>query len=137
MGTKWMKNPHVQVNSIDLSAHVKKAGVKRSYQEEDSTVGNAAGTEETTLTLEAGEFMLEFRQDFDADLVNETLWGIGRSEVPVIVGVEPTASATNPHYTGNCVLPEYSPFDEEIGKVIGASVRLKVNGGISEDTGGV
>jgi hypothetical protein len=85
--------------------------------------------------LKSASITLNFMQDFGAASVDATLnpllGGIGT------VVIKPTSagpSATNPSYTAECLVTQYSPFASSVGDIATLSVTWPVTGTVTRAT---
>lgn len=79
---------------------------------------------------------LNFMQDFGAASVDATLNPLLGSIATVVL--QPTSagtSATNPTYTAECLVTQYSPFASSVGDIATLSVTWPVSGTVVRGTG--
>lgn len=101
----------VTVNSVDLSAAVRSAQINVKSSELDTS---AMGDTWRTRIAGANDWSIsiEWNQDFAASNVDATLWAaLGTVVSVVFVPTSGAVSATNPSYTGNVLISDYSPID--------------------------
>ena len=78
---------------------------------------------------------LNFMQDFGAGSVDATLNPLlGSIATVVIKPTSGTASATNPSYTAECLVTQYSPFASSVGDIATLSVTWPVSGTVTRAT---
>jgi hypothetical protein len=78
---------------------------------------------------------LNFMQDFGAASVDATLNPLLGSIATVVI--RPTSagtSATNPQYTAECLVTQYSPFASSVGDIATLSVTWPVSGTVTRAT---
>lgn len=112
-----LKDCFISVNSVDLSDHVSKVEVSLKKAAIDSTNFSGGGKEQVA-GLKDDEFTVTFHQDFVPGEVDSILYPLYDDETEFPVEVRPTAaavSATNPKYTGTCILLEYQPLTGKPG----------------------
>ena len=124
----------VTVNSVDLSDHITQASLEINYDDVDTT---AFG--DTTRTRIAGlgdaSVSITFNQDYAASEVDATLNGIVGTAVAFELTPEAGAvSATNPKYSGSCLVVSYQPISAEVGSLATLSVSWPVTGAITRAT---
>ncbi|HEX7099662.1 MAG TPA: hypothetical protein VF377_10505 [Acidimicrobiia bacterium] len=132
-----LKDVKVTVNAVDLSDHISSVEVMLSKDEVETTAFAGNGGRERIQGLEDDSFTLNFQQDFGTAEVDATLYPLFQSGSPFAVVVTPSTaavSATNPSYSGTCVLFEYQPLAGAIGDLSETSVTLPVNGIIERAT---
>lgn len=113
-------------NAVDLSEHVMSITLNESSDEVDVT-GMGASAKERLLGIADASIEVEFFQDFDAGSVDATLSALRGSNTPFEVVVKPTSaavSATNPSYTMQAVLPEFSSLDAKVGDASTTKVKF-------------
>lgn len=126
---------YFEVNSVDLSDHVKSVTVNYSGEMQDDTVmgddtrSNAAGLKNWSMDV-------QFVQDFAAGEVDATLFSLVGAAA-FTVEVRPTSggrSATNPGFNGNAVLESYQPVAGAVGDLLQAPVTFQAAGTLSRST---
>ena len=134
MGLIVLKNAYVMVNNVDLSDHVKSVTVNYSAESLENTAMGA-----TTKSRQAGlldwSVEVEFYQDYANAKVDATLFPlVGAAAFAIHVKPENAAiAATNPDYTGNVILPEYSPVSGSVGELSTVSVTFEAAGALTRD----
>ena len=116
------KDADVNVNAIDLSDHVESVTINYSGATPESTA-MGDGTENRLPGLLDWSIEVNFRQDFAASKVDATLFSlIGAAAFVIIILPVKTGgiSATNPSFTGTCLLQTYSPIGGSVGDVAAA-----------------
>lgn len=135
MATFVLTDPDVNINGVDLSNRVRSVTVKVTASDEDFTAGGATGKARKA-GLRDDSFTVEFNQDFAAGNVDATLFPLVGA-APFTVIVKPTTaavSATNPSFTGSCILTDYAPIDDAIGAPATTNITLPVDGTIARAT---
>lgn len=121
-----LKDCFIEVDAVDFSDHVSSVEINLAKDEVETTNFGGAGRERVH-GLKDDQFVINFQQDFDAASVDATLWPLYDTEVEFPVRVRPTSavkSATNPEYTGTCILLEYQPLAGDVGSLSETSVTL-------------
>lgn len=105
-----------------------------SAEEQDTTAFGStyrtriAGLRDATLTL-------DFNQDFAAGAVDATLFPLLGSTISFAIRpTSATVSATNPSYSGTCLVTQYQPFASNIGDLATLSVSWPVSGSVTRAT---
>lgn len=117
MGKLVLKDCYIVVNSVNFSDHVSSVEVNLSKDEVETTNFSGQGRERVA-GLKDDNFVINFQQDFAAAQVDSVLYPLWNNETEFQVEVRPTSSAvsaTNPKYTGTCVLLEYQPLSGSVG----------------------
>lgn len=121
-----LRDCFISVDGVDLSDHISSVEVSLSKEEVETTNFGGAGKERVH-GLKDDAFTLNFQQDFDAASVDATLYPLYDLEDEFVVIVRPTkavVSATNPQYTGTCILLEYQPLNGDVGSLAETSVTI-------------
>ena len=85
--------------------------------------------------LKDGSISLEFNSDFAASEIDATLFPILATTVAFVV--KPTSSAvsaTNPSYSGNCLVTQHVPVGNAVGDLATTSVTWPTSGTITRAT---
>ena len=126
----------VTVNSVDLSDHVKRVRITRTFNEVD--VSAMGDTDAQRLPgLGDGEIVLTLLQDYASGSVDATLWPLVGDDTGFSVVVLPdgaTVGVTNPSFTATCHLYDYTPIDAAVGEVTEFDVTMKTSGAITRAT---
>lgn len=126
MGKQVLKDCYIVVNGTNFSDHISAVTVNLSKNDVDTTNFSGGGTEHAQ-GLKSDSFELTFQQDFAAASVDAVLYPLYDLGTEFSVEVRPTASAvsaTNPKYTGTCLLLDYSPLDGKVGDL--SETKLKI-----------
>ncbi|HEU0139610.1 MAG TPA: hypothetical protein VFQ79_07865 [Bryobacteraceae bacterium] len=135
MAVLVLKDARVEVNSVQLSDHVRSVTLTVNADEvEDTNMGD--NTHVRLAGLKDWSISVEFAQNFAAASVDATLFPlIGAAAFPV--KVRPTSGVvgpTNPEYSGNAILTEYSPIDGAVGDLATTSVNFVAAGDLTRAT---
>ena len=121
-----LKECSITVNSVDLSDHVSSVEINLSKDQIDTTNFGGAGREYIA-GLKNDSFTLNFQQNFATAEVDATLYPLWDNETEFAVVVKPSTaavSATNPSYSGTCILLEYMPLNGSVGELSTTSVTF-------------
>lgn len=114
-----IRDPVITVNQVDLSDHASSVTITLTKDEIDTTNFSGQGRERKA-GLKDDSFEVTFQQDYAASNVDATLYPLWDNETEFVVSVRPTSdsvSATNPLYSGTCILLEYTPLDGSVGEL--------------------
>lgn len=120
-GTDFSTN----LNSVELS------------QEADEVETTAFGQNFRTRIggLKTGSVTLNFMQDFGAGSVDATLNPLlGTIATVIIQSASGTVTSTQPKYTAECLVTQYSPFASSVGDIATLSVTWPTTGTITRGT---
>lgn len=129
-----LKDCVVTINGVDFSDHTASVEVALKKNAVDTSNFSGGGKEQQA-GLEEDQFTLELQQDFNPAEVDATLAPLYYNETEFVVTVKAhatTVSATNPLYTGTCILLEYMPLSGKVGdlsttKVVFPSQRTGIS----------
>lgn len=121
-----LKSCTITVNGVDFSDHISSVTVNLTKDEVETTNFSGQGRERIA-GLKDDSFELNFQQDFAPGEVDATLYPLWDLETEFTVTVKPTSSAvsaSNPLYTGTCILLEYQPLAGDVGALSETSLTL-------------
>jgi hypothetical protein len=127
-----LTNAQVIINAVDLSDHVDTVAVHYTAAEVDSTSMGQAGISRLP-GLKDWSMDVTFANDFALASVDATLFPlVGAPAFAVEVRpVKAARSTTNPAYTGNAILPTYSPLGQKVGAFNTAPIKLSGADGVA------
>ena len=134
MATFVFTDASVTINSVDLSDHVRSVTLDITAEEQDDTAMGATFRSRKG-GLKDGSISLEFNSDFAASEIDATLFPILATTVAFVV--KPTSSAvsaTNPSYSGNCLVTQHVPVGNAVGDLATTSVTWPTSGTITRAT---
>lgn len=112
------------INSVDLSDHVKSITINYESETQDNT---AMGDD--TRSMQGGiknwSMSVELHQDYAVGEVDDTLFDIVGTAVPVVV--KPTSGAvstSNPSYSGYGLISTYTPLGGAFGDLVAAPIEI-------------
>lgn len=117
----------ITVNGVDLSNHASSVTINTEYDDVDVTSFGATFKEHAK-GMGDGSIEVDFFQDFAAASVDATLWPISQASttVPVTVKADSVAvSPTNPLYTMQAYMMNYSPLAGSVGEASTTSVTFQ------------
>lgn len=126
-----LRNCHISVNGTDFSDHASSVEINMSKDEVETTNFSGSGRERVH-GLQDNSFTVTFQQDFDANSVDDVLFPLWNDEDEFTVEIRPTSaavSASNPKYTGTCILLEYQPLAGDVGDLSETEVTFNVQRG--------
>ena len=118
----------VTINGSDFSSNLN--SVELALEADDlETTAFGSGWRTRIGGLKNGSLTLNFMQDFGAASVDATLNPLlGTIATVVIKPTSGTATATNPSYTAECLVNQYSPFASSVGDIATLSVTWPTSG---------
>jgi hypothetical protein len=124
----------ITVAGIDFSTNLN--SVELSQEADDLETTAFGQTFRTRIGgLKSGSVTLNFMQDFGAGSVDATLNPLlGSIATVVIQSASGTVSSTQPKYTAECLVTQYSPFASSVGDIATLSVSWPTTGTITRGT---
>jgi len=130
-----LTNVEVTIGAVNLSNHIASVTLGSTYDVLETTAfkgGNVPAAAKTRVAgLVDNSVTLEFHQDFAASSVEATIYPL-LGTIPTIT-VQPlneATSATNPLYTFDAVVSEWTPLNGAVGELATASVTWPITGPI-------
>jgi len=126
----------IKVGGNDISDHCREITVSLSAPPVDVRAMGTAGRE-VVQGLREDEFSLTAYSDFAANSIDQIMWPLFSAGTPFLVeawAAGTTSSATNPKYSGSCILTEYQPIAGEVGDAAMTPLTMPVNGFVSRAT---
>ena len=124
----------VEINGTNFSTSLASVELPIEVEEQDTT---AFGAEFRTRIagLKTGSITLEFHQDFGAAAIDSVLYPLlGTNATVTVSPTSATVSATNPTFTGEFLVTQYSPFSSTIGDLATLSITWPLNGALTRAT---
>ena len=124
----------VTINGTDFSTSLASVELPIEVETQDTT---AFGAEYRTSIagLKTGSITLEFHQDFGAAAIDSVLYPLlGTNATVTVSPTSATVSATNPTFSGEFLVTQYSPFSSTIGDLATLSVSWPLNGALTRAT---
>lgn len=119
----------ISINSVDFSDSIAAVTMDITSEESDVTAFGGSGYRSRIGGLKDASITIDFHQDFGAAAVDATLFPLLGSNATVVV--KPTSSsvsATNPSYTGEFLVSQYTPFASTVGDLATLSVSWNLAG---------
>jgi len=126
-----LRDCYVVVNGTNFSDHVSSCEINMSKDEVETTNFSGSGRERVH-GLQDNSFTVTFQQDFAGASVDAVLFPLWNNENEFTVEIRPTSgsvSASNPKYTGTCILLEYQPLAGDVGDLSETEVTFNVQRG--------
>jgi len=128
-----LTNAYCTINGVNLSDHIASVTLTTNTDVVETTAfGSTARTRISGLF--DNSVALEFHQDYAASSVEATIYPLVGA-APTAVVVKPngaTTSATNPAYSFNALVSEWTPLNGAVGELATASVTWNIDGAISK-----
>jgi len=124
----------ITINGTNLSSSLASVELPIEIEEQDTT---SFGSEWRTRIagLKSGSITLEFHQDFGVGAIDNLLWPLlGTNGTVVVSPTSATVSASNPSFSGQFLVTQYSPFASTVGDLATLSVSWPLNGALTRAT---
>tara|TARA_R110000868_G_scaffold217091_3_gene467205 strand:- start:1018 stop:1434 length:417 start_codon:yes stop_codon:yes gene_type:complete len=125
------------LNGTDLSASIAQVELSITGDEVETTSFGTANAGWRTYTggLKQASVTLQFHQDFGASGIDSVLWPLlNTNGTFIILPTSGTVSATNPSYSFEALISQYSPIASSVGDLASFSVTFPVVGEITRAT---
>lgn len=134
MATFVLTDAVVTVNSVDLSDWCSSVTLSLEVDEqEDTAFGDSYRSR--LGGLKDWSIDLDLFADFASSAIDQTIWSlVGTSTAVTVKATSGSTSATNPIFSGNVLVTEYSPIDGGVGDVATTSVSWPGNGTLTRAT---
>lgn len=127
-------NAYVELNTVDLSDHVR--SVTLQYQSEPQDITAMSDTTRQRLGgLLDWSIAIEFNQDYASGEVDATLFAlVGTTFAFELRPDAGSVAPTNPKYTGTALLESYQPMGGSVGEVHVSPVQLTAASALTRAT---
>lgn len=124
----------IRINGTDFSQSMNQAEL--TIEAEDlETTAFGQGFRTRIGGLKQASVTLQFMQDFAAGSIDATLNPlVGTIATVVLIPAGTAVSATNPSYTANCLVTQYSPMASSVGDLATFSITWPVSGTVTRAT---
>jgi hypothetical protein len=124
----------VTINGVNLSTSLASVELPIEIDEQETTAFGSAWRTRIA-GLKSGSITLEFHQDFGVGAIDATLWPLlGTNATVTVVPTSGTVTATNPSYTGNFLVTQYTPYASTVGDLATLSVSWPLTGELTRAT---
>ena len=124
----------VTINGQNLSTSLASVELPIEIDEHETT---AFGSEWRTRIagLKSGSITLEFHQDFAAGALDSILWPLlGTNATVVVSPTSGTVTSSNPSYSGQFLVSQYTPYASTVGDLATVSVTWSLSGALTRAT---
>jgi|688.fasta_scaffold77048_5 hypothetical protein len=124
----------IKINGNDFSTNMNQAEL--TIEAEDlETTAFGQGFRTRIGGLKQASVTLQFMQDFAGGSIDATLNSlVGTIATVVLIPAGTAISATNPSYTANCLVTQYSPMASSVGDLATFSITWPVSGTVTRGT---
>ena len=130
-----MTNTKVTINGTDFSSALNSVELALTSNEVDTTSFGSGGWTATAAGLKSASLTLNWMQDFAAGSVNAVLQPLFNTNATVVViPTSGSVSATNPSWSGQFLVSQYSPVAGAVGDLAVFSTTWNSDGAITYAT---
>lgn len=120
---------NITINGTDFSDSIAAVTMDVTSEEQDVTAFGGSGYRSRIGGLKDASVSLDFHQDFGAAAIDATLFPLlGAAATVVVKPTSGAVSATNPSYTGEFLVSQYTPFASTVGDLATLSVSWNLAG---------
>jgi hypothetical protein len=128
----------VTINGVNLSDHIASITINETNDVVETTAFSSTAAKTRVAGLKDNSVTLEFHQDFAANNVEATINGasslVGTVTAIVVTPTSSSVGATNPSYSFNALVSEWTPLNGAVGELSTASVTWPISGAITKAT---
>jgi len=133
MAKMVLKAAYLALDGTDLSSHTSSIEVTAEVEEQDVTTFGSSGWTEVLGGLASGQLAVTFKQDLTG--LDAVVWPLFGDVVPFEVRLSNAAvSASNPAYTGEVLVSQWSPIAGAVGNVAEVDVTWPTSGPVTRAT---
>lgn len=120
---------NITINGTDFSDSIAAVSMDLTSEEQDVTAFGGSGYRSRIGGLKDASVTLDFHQDFGAAAIDATLFPLlGAAATVVVKPTSGAVSATNPSYTGEFLVSQYTPYASTVGDLATLSVSWNLAG---------
>jgi hypothetical protein len=131
-----VQDPIIKINGGTVSASVAQVTIALEADDVETTNFASGGARTRVGGLKSGTVSFDFHQDFGSGAIDDLIFPLlgGTPAIEVIPTAGTAVSATNPKYSFNCLVTEYSPLDSAVGDLATFSVSWPISGAVARGT---
>lgn len=135
MAKKVLLDAVLSIDNNDLTQWCAKVELTDEFEEKEVTTFSSGGAKEVLGGLESGNVGITFRNSHTAGELDEIMWALRRSVVPFTVRADAAVvSTSNPQYSGNLLVTQWSPIMGSVGDVNELDVTYPLSGVLVRST---
>jgi len=129
-----LTNAYVSIAGVNLSDHIASISLATQYDLVDTTqFGDTS--KKMIAGLAANSVSFEFHQDFQAGSVESTIYPLlGTATACIIKPLDSAVNASNPQYSFNVLIAEWTPLNATAGDLTTATVTWPISGDVTKTT---
>ncbi|WFF07255.1 phage tail tube protein [Micromonospora sp. WMMD1076] len=130
-----LKASYVAINGVDRSANTSKAELAVEVEEKDVTTFASQGWKEVLGGLSSGGLAVTFKNDVAASALDSAMWALfGQVTTFEVRATNAVVGTSNPKYTGNILIKNWTPISGSPGDVNEASYTFPTSGVVARAT---
>ncbi|MGW5852085.1 hypothetical protein ACWFQ8_29765 [Streptomyces sp. NPDC055254] len=123
---------YLALNGSDLSTYTRKAELAMEVEDKDVTTYGSLGWKEVKGGLKSGELGIEFLQDVAGGAIDSIMWPLFGTVVTFEIRADQAVvGASNPKYTGSCLIKQWNPIEGSVGDEASVSVSYPTSGAVT------
>lgn len=135
MATLSYTNAYFEVNGVDLSNDVSQLTLNYTSEMLDATAMGGDGTRLRKGGLKNWDISVTFHQDFAAGQVDVTLYPlVGTTTCVELRPVNACTTASNPRFSGVCILENYPPMAGTVGELLDVQATFQSASALTRST---
>lgn len=135
MAKKVLLNAQLSIDSNDLTQWVSKVELSAEFEEKDVTTFDSDSAKEVLGGLESGSIGITFKNSHSSGELDEILWALRREVVSFATRAdEASVSSSNPQYSGDLLVNQWSPIAGSVGDVNEFDVTFPLSGPLVRST---
>lgn len=129
-----LTNAYVSIAGVNLSDHIASISLATQYDLVDTTqFGDTS--KKMIAGLANNSITFEFHQDFQAGSVESIIYPLlGTATACIIKPIDAAVNASNPQYSFNVLIAEWTPLNATTGDLTTANVTWPISGDITKTT---
>ncbi|WIM97705.1 phage tail tube protein [Actinoplanes oblitus] len=135
MAKRVLKDCYVSIDSNLIHGYCSKLALKIEVDEQEVTTFGSLGWKEVLGGIQSGGLDLDLKQDAAAAALDAIMFPLIGTVVPFEVRISQASVGTsNPKFTGNVLIKEWTPISGGVGDVAEVSVSFPTSGAVTRAT---
>lgn len=127
-----LKAAYLAINGVDRSANTSKCELTAEVEEKDVTTFASNGWKEVLGGIASGGLAVTFKNDVGVAALDSAMWDLfGQVTTFEVRASNAVVGASNPKYTGNVLIKNWTPISGSPGDVNEASYTFPTSGAVS------
>lgn len=127
-----LKAAYLAINGVDRSANTSKCELTAEVEEKDVTTFASNGWKEVLGGIASGGLAVTFKNDVGVAALDSAMWALfGQVTTFEVRASNAVVGTSNPKYTGNVLIKNWTPVSGSPGDVNEASYTFPTSGAVS------